>query len=634
MARLASRTKNPVMDGWQKKIGVTDDEIRLWDNLYQYASSTGILTRNVPTIDIDILNPEASEAVETLVREWFEERGNILVRIGLAPKRAVPFRTDAPFKKIEVNLIAPDGSAGQKIELLADGQQLVAFGIHKDTGKPYSWHGGSPETTRREELPYIHEAEARDLVEAAAELLVRDYGYQRVKERPKKEAEADGHETTADAVTDWSVLTNNIIAGHELHDSIRDLASKYIRSGMSGGAAVNQLRALMDYSAARQERPRDWIARYRDIPRAVDSAKEKYGPGNAAEQPPLPLIKTSADFIAGFVPPDYILDGILQQSFLYSLTGQTGAGKTSITLRLAASTALEISFANRETKKSRVLYLAAENPDDIRMRWIALAPHMGFDPTTVEVFFSDGRFTISKMMPMVRAEAERHGGEFGLVVIDTGAAFFEGDDESNRAQMGAHARMFRSLIDLIPGRPCIIVNCHPVKNATPDNLLPAGGGTFINEVDGNLTVAKTDSAVELHWQGKFRGPDFAPMHFLIKTITHEDLNDTKGRLIPTCMSEFISEQAKEDIAKAKVANENKVLELISQDPNISLAKIATTMNWKFRNGDPAKSQAQRYVETLAKQKLVKKDRDRILVTSKGKKVLKGEQVDEEIEDAA
>lgn len=75
----------------------------------------------MPTFDIDVLNPEASEAVEVLVRERFEERGHILVRIGLAPKRAIPFRTDKPFDKIEVNFIAPDGSAGQKFELLSDG---------------------------------------------------------------------------------------------------------------------------------------------------------------------------------------------------------------------------------------------------------------------------------------------------------------------------------------------------------------------------------------------------------------------------------------------------------------------------------------------------------------------------------
>ena len=81
--------------------------------------------------------------------------------------------------------------------------------------------------------------------------------------------------------------------------------------------------------------------------------------------------------------------------------------------------------------------------------------------------------------------------------------------------MLGHAKMLRSLIDIIPGRPCIIVNGHPIKNANADNLLPAGGGSFLNEMDGNLTALKTESTVEMHWQGKYRGPDFPPMFFLI-----------------------------------------------------------------------------------------------------------------------
>jgi hypothetical protein len=360
------------------------------------------------------------------------------------------------------------------------------------------------------------------------------------------------------------------------------------------------------------------------------------GPTPRPDPPRGALIKSSKEFVAGFVAPDYILDGLLQQGFLYSLTGATGAGKTSITLRLAASAALGEKFAGRETKQCRVLYLAAENPDDTRMRWIALAQHMGFDPGEIEVFFSDQRFTISKMTALLTAEIKRHGGEFGLVIIDTGPSFFEGDDENNRAQMLAHAKMFRSLIELIPGRPCIIVNCHPIKSASADNLLPAGGGSFLNEVDGNLTASKTESTVELHWQGKFRGPEFAPLHFLIKTVTHQDLKDKKGRLIPTCLAEWISEQATEEIAAQRAADEKRVLELISLNPKASLASIATAMGWLLYTGEPHKSRAKRRVDSLIKAKLAGTAQNgSFQVTAKGKKPLKGEiEKDEQNEEAA
>jgi len=52
-------------------------------------------------------------------------------------------------------------------------------------------------------------------------------------------------------------------------------------SGMSGGAAVNMLRGLMEQSEARHNER--WQARYGDIPRAVSSAerlpREKRGTG-------------------------------------------------------------------------------------------------------------------------------------------------------------------------------------------------------------------------------------------------------------------------------------------------------------------------------------------------------------------
>lgn len=257
--------KRPPLNGWQTKTEVTDTEIEGWSRGYlAEAKSTGLLTRIMPTFDIDILNEEASEAVEALVRERFEERGKILVRIGVAPKRAIPFRTDTPFKKTTVNLTAPNGRSGQKLELLADGQQVVAFGVHEDTLKPYTWHGGEPGQTKREELPEVSEAEAQRLVDDAVKLLCDDFGYTVAVAKKKVNG--------ASAAEDWNGLLKNIHAGHDLHDSIRDFSAKLVVAGANPGAVVNLARAMMQISPA----PRDarWQERYDDISRAVSTAQE------------------------------------------------------------------------------------------------------------------------------------------------------------------------------------------------------------------------------------------------------------------------------------------------------------------------------------------------------------------------
>jgi hypothetical protein len=265
------RGKAPFQKDWEKRIEPSTADIDAWWMHYPDAPNTGLLTRLMPTLDIDIIDPAAVETIEFLVREKFEERGYVLARIGKPPKTAIPFRTNEPFKKLSCSLIAPNGSDGQKIELLCDGQQIVVAGIHPETQQPYRWHGGALGAIKYEDLPYLHPEEAQALINDAVELLCRDFGYQRAPERPRKARKANGADDASGAA-DWGYLADNIRCGRELHNSLRDLAGKLIKSGMSIGAAINFLRGLMDKSeVAHDER---WKDRYDDIPRLVESAAE------------------------------------------------------------------------------------------------------------------------------------------------------------------------------------------------------------------------------------------------------------------------------------------------------------------------------------------------------------------------
>ena len=260
--------KRPVQDRWQTGLGSSHGEIQSWDRNFPHAKNTGILTATVPALDIDIFNEEAAEAVELLVRERFGDDGTILVRFGQPPKRLIPFLTDRPFPKIQYNLIAANGTEGEKLELLADGQQFVAFGIHPETGKSYSWFGGEPGKTARGDLPHIDEARARKLIEDAVAIVCRDYGYKPTASRPRK-TKGKG---AGGGPADWGHLAANIQAGRNLHDSLLALAGKLVKSGMGTGAAINHLRGLLDTStAARDDR---WKERWDDVPRLVESAEK------------------------------------------------------------------------------------------------------------------------------------------------------------------------------------------------------------------------------------------------------------------------------------------------------------------------------------------------------------------------
>jgi hypothetical protein len=251
--------------GWQHLANVTSSQIYMWARVWPDALNTGILTALTPALDLDLLNELAAIDAEELVRERFEGQGRVLVRIGKPPKRAIPFRTEAPFPKITAALTRAGAEGlGEKLELLADRQQLVVHGIHPDTGKNYSWFGGAPWTVPRDELPLIDAQQAGKLIGDIVDMLIKEHAYTAAR------ISSRGLSTHPEGSPDWNVLVANIISGADLHKPIRNLACKLIRNGMHPGGAVHLLRALMRASPI----PHDerWRERYDDIPRQVYGA--------------------------------------------------------------------------------------------------------------------------------------------------------------------------------------------------------------------------------------------------------------------------------------------------------------------------------------------------------------------------
>jgi hypothetical protein len=66
-----------------------------------------------------------------------------------------------------------------------------------------------------------------------------------------------------------------------------------------------------------------------------------------------------------------------------------------------------------------------------------------------------------------------------------------------------------------------LIAFHPGKNAGEEELIPYGGGSIINELDGNVTFWGPISQLKLH-HNKVRGPEFDPRYFAIelKTCPH------------------------------------------------------------------------------------------------------------------
>ena len=265
------------------------------------------------------------------------------------------------------------------------------------------------------------------------------------------------------------------------------------------------------------------------------------------------LLVSSGAFVKSFEPPDFVIERVLLRGYAYAFTAPMSYGKTAVALRFAFHVACGLPLHDREIDKGCVLYFAGENYVDVSMRWIKLCEEMNVEPDDVDVHFLRGAPDLSDndVRQQITNEIAEIGRPISLLIVDTSAAYFTGDSETDRTQMGHHAAMLRSFTTL-PGRPAILVLCHPTKKFEPERIVPAGGGTFLNAIDGNLVCLREAGSmvVDVHWHAKIVGvSDFPPLSFLLIVGYSDKLKDSKGRSLTTVFAKPITNAEREVMDK-------------------------------------------------------------------------------------
>ena len=320
------------------------------------------------------------------------------------------------------------------------------------------------------------------------------------------------------------------------------------------------------------------------------------------------LLLSSGAFVQTFVPPDYVIVGILLRGYVYAFTAPMSYGKTAVALRFAFHVAYGLPLHDREVEKGCVLYFAGENYVDVTMRWIKLCEEMNVNPDDVDVYFMRGAADLSddSIRQQIHNEAVQIGRSISLQIVDTSAAYFTGDNEQDRTQMGKHAVMFRSFTEL-PGSPAVMILCHPIKNFDPEKMVPAGGGTFLNAIDGNLVCLREagSMAVDVHWQVKIVGvSDFQPLSFRLVVGHSDKLKDAKGRSLSTVFADPITDAEREVFDEKADAEKRELLSLMLEKVGLSLAAMAKELGWLYKTGEPDKSKVRRALKALEAAKLI------------------------------
>ena len=317
-----------------------------------------------------------------------------------------------------------------------------------------------------------------------------------------------------------------------------------------------------------------------------------------------------AVFMQAYEPPDWLVQGIVQNGRLYACTSLTGHGKTAVWLHIACMIQASRYVGSIETDPGNVLILAGENPQDLQARMHGMAREFGLTEEQMP-YVLPGNF------PMTPEEAEAlqqeiadMGIPFCLIIGDTAASFFPGDEENSNTQNGDYARTLRTFTE-VPGKPALIALCHPTKHADRYNLLPRGGGAFLNELDGNLTLwsAELAETTTLHWFGKIRGPDFKPIEFGLRSVKTGYV-DKKKRPVMTIIAEPMSDEEAADRAQTLSAEEDAVLIALRDHPQWNMSDIARDRGWIDGVGDPLNWKVGRICQRMAEAKMVEKHRKR------------------------
>jgi hypothetical protein len=631
--------KKPFLQGWQKRPEAAKDFSR------HGGANVGVLTggaHNIIAVDIDVRDESAAKRLRDLA---IERLGNAPERIGCAPKTLLTYRCTEQVKKVKGGIFEING-VDANVEVLADGQQFVAAGIHPDTQQPYTWPDDDLSDYRPNLLSPVTPEQIQGFI-IEADVVLSKYG--KLKSKPRDNGNGANSLVTQKSdplglftlrehskqATPKEVESALAVIPSDIHyDDWCNMA--YAIKGALGDSGFNIFDTWSRKAASYEvdAAAKLWhsiesvdhigagtiFARAKEYGFSISQWRKYNGPKTAETGNTSPLvinIQSGPEFVGGFVAPEFIIDDIIQRGYFYSLTGKTGHGKTCIAVYLTFCIAHGIPFAGHDVEKGNVCYLVGENPDDVRARFLVAAEAYGL-PIVEAMDFIPQVFDIEEKFPFIESRAKEVGG-YTAVIVDTSAAYFQGDEENSNTQLGHYARQALRPLTTLQGKPTVIVPCHPIKNPSRDTLLPRGGGAYIAEVDGNLTLWSDDdgSTTQLHI-GKVRGPGFEPIDLELVVKTSDKVKDNKGRHIPSVVAQPISEEKATELTKEARSNENALLDMMINLPNGSYADWCEKLGWIGKTGSPQKAKVFRTMDRLKADKLVHRYRGKYKLTPKGK----------------
>ena len=136
--------------------GATPEKAKRWD---EWGANVGLLGNRFPGVDIDVDSEELAQLAEDIA---IEVLGDAPVRHSRGARRLLPYRTEAPFKRLALDF--EHEGVRYTVEVLCEGRQYLVAGTHP-SGVEYRWTPRPLWELTPANLPTISERGVRTFLE-------------------------------------------------------------------------------------------------------------------------------------------------------------------------------------------------------------------------------------------------------------------------------------------------------------------------------------------------------------------------------------------------------------------------------------------------------------------------------------
>lgn len=603
--------KRPFLDGWQ-----TRPDGALDFQQYKDANIGVVLGGqfNLVALDIDVYAANVADYIHDLAVERF---GGAPCRIGMEPKRMLILRCSEPWKKLKTSVYDIEGHNGPEkhgnaVEILGEGQQFVASGIHPETGRKYRWPDDSildipaaalPVVSPQDLTAFLNECNntlakfgkpmARSLSSGKRidddDPFPRDLETTTVKLRPAIEVLPNDNLHYDDWIRIGIAIKGAVgEAGLEDFHAWSAKSDKYDakqtdRAWNSFGTPTNIGAGTIFYHAeeagwtppwrkSAQERIEDRLRNatatqpaenQSAAPPCDDSANDDdYGWDDAGDdtadgKPATTFPLLYADGITPTLDTADFVEGLLGVGQMSVVYGASNTGKTFFACDLALHASLGWNWRGKEVDETAVLYIAGEGSHGIRNRVAAFKRKHGIVQgiplvvVPVAVNFLDVEGDIVRLINSVKAAEADLGRKIGWIVVDTLSRALSGGNENSPEDMGALVKAADAVRNITKAHITFIHHSGKDKaaGARGHSLLRAATDTEI-EVEGfdGVSAARVTKQREMEID-----PD--PMPFKLEQVTLG--MNARGKEVTSCVVVAAAEETLKTIGKGKLTDEQQ-----------------------------------------------------------------------------